>query len=370
MRESTDEYKKNKTIIETQIKTLKGNKYLNKQKQNYIRINRYLSEKIAQSEPFNKIADILPINRRVRLITDDEYNEIIKESEKSFNETKQFFKQKEKDYNIIYAIEKFQDLNFSSKNIITVISTFSVLFLCTGFLYNWYFLRYFGINIQYYFSISDYISSSIGKIFIPVSMLIPIILLLMWDYLFPGEQSKRDTLKPKRNIFLQPFGFAQFILVPIIIVASLYLKIFEMFIYSLTLFIFFFSIKIIAIFALKLENSFKKYVIGASIIFFFLVLFTQATTDIYYISSSNTNNVKEYEFTFDDESIIEHNDFILLSSNSQYFFFYDKKNELPIIVPVNKIKIVKYIGEKKYSKISKILNYFSEFNKGDIQQDN
>lgn len=275
--------------------------------------------------------------------------------------------QKEKEKNITNTIEKFRDLRITTKNIFTVISIFSVLFLCTGFLYNWYFLRYFGINIQYYFSISDYISSSIGKIFITLSTVIPMFLLLMWDYFFPGNQSKRNTLKPKRNKFLQPFWVFRTIILPIIIIVAVYLKIFELFLFSLMLFIILYAGGIILKYVMKLKHPEIKYYISFSILFFLVNLFAQATIDIYYISSKKTNDLKKYEFTFVDESIIEHNDFILLSSNSQYFFFYDKKNELPIIIPTNKIKTIKYIGEKEYSSLSAILNYFSGLKKQGVQ---
>lgn len=275
--------------------------------------------------------------------------------------------QKDKKQNINYAIEKFQDLHITQKSIFTAISIFSVLFLCTGFLYNWYFLGYFGIDIQYYFSISDYISSSIGKIFIALSTVIAVFLLWMWDYFFPGNLGKGNTLKPKRNKFLQPFWLFYTIFLPFTIIASFYIKIIELFIFSLMLFIFLSASKIIIKYVMKFKHPIIKYYISGSIIFFLVNLFAQATLDIYYISSSNTNDLKKYEFTFNDESIIEHNDFILLSSNSQYLFFYDKKNELPIIIPTNKIKTIKYIGEKKYSSLSAILNYFRGLKKQDVQ---
>ena len=61
--------------------------------------------------------------------------------------------------------EKIPKIEITPNKLITVFSIFSILFICTGVIYNQLYLGYFGIELSKFFSVTDYISSSIDKIF-------------------------------------------------------------------------------------------------------------------------------------------------------------------------------------------------------------
>lgn len=50
----------------------------------------------------------------------------------------------------------------------TLYLSFTAIFLCTGFFYNFIFFRLFGIRAELFFSFQDYLSSSIEKVYLIV----------------------------------------------------------------------------------------------------------------------------------------------------------------------------------------------------------
>ena len=61
--------------------------------------------------------------------------------------------------------KKIEPLSISTENINFILKICSLFFIVGGFLYSYFFMSYFNINIALYYNISDYISGSIDVLF-------------------------------------------------------------------------------------------------------------------------------------------------------------------------------------------------------------
>lgn len=76
---------------------------------------------------------------------------------------------------------------------------FSILFLCTGVIYNQLYLRPFGIEVSRFFNLNDYLNTSIDKIFFTI---IPIIFGVLIIILLPSEPPPDPFQRGLLNRFL------------------------------------------------------------------------------------------------------------------------------------------------------------------------
>ncbi len=351
-------YNDKNTLINEVLELIRANKQLDSYRLKYKRINRYILEKFeADSEFQMKIL----FDKRIRIISETEFFDVVLEGMDLRKSNKSFFINKKKESDTNYTISKIKEFNFSQKNILTLATIFSILFFCLGFLYNWVYLGYFGIELQNFFTLNDYVSTSIGKIFITfTSFIFPLFYFFVINYFFPGEPFNSDYISrsPKRIRFWQKYNVIQFIVFPVLIIITLYFKQFEIFINLLWIFSFLIIMKILIKYIYKFEKPDKLFFISSIFIVFICILFANTSKDIYNVIKSDLTEIKKYEITLHDNTLIDENECILLSSNSQYYFFYDKNKNIPVILPSSEIKSIKYIGKKRYKNISKLMHYF------------
>ncbi|MCF8382940.1 MAG: hypothetical protein K9G39_04990 [Chlorobium sp.] len=87
--------------------------------------------------------------------------------------------------------------------VVASIAIFTSIFFLSGFIYNYFFLSYFGIDVGRYFLVSDYFESSVSVIFL-------CLILVLWGivpYFFGGILAQLEFVRDKREsdaIYLDP----------------------------------------------------------------------------------------------------------------------------------------------------------------------
>jgi len=211
---------------------------------------------------------------------------------KSYKETKKEVRQLKNEVSDKEAIK----FTISLSNIgvfITIVSTF---FLITGYLYNYFLLGHFGIEISRYFTLSDYLGSSIDGI--RYSALAAAIALV---FFFIGMHSSSRKLYAQIEIEKKPINYIPYIIIVIISVPTfiLYLKDEREF-YFMVYLIILFLMMIVAPWISK--RYFKNPIITlASIVFimsFSAHLFLSIGEEIYQFEHKNIVELRRYEIVF------------------------------------------------------------------------
>jgi hypothetical protein len=241
-------------------------------------------------------------------------------------------------------IRKF---DFSVTYIKTIIGFTSILFLISGYIYNHLFLGYFGIEVSKFFTLKDYISTSIDKIYsIVIILIINIVINYFW---WSPDYRKRRREMSKGRLFFEdaPFFFL-FLIIPFLaIVSSSFNLPGKYFFLGFTIFIVFqyFVSKVIIFF----KKPFLAHLIISYIGLFFLILIS-GTLEDGNIIKYHTKNDLNYFVEFDTSIDIEPKKLYLLSANSNFSFFYSIENKQSYVVPNKNIKIItkKYFEKKGF----------------------
>ncbi|MDP2854509.1 MAG: hypothetical protein Q8O28_09745 [Smithellaceae bacterium] len=78
-------------------------------------------------------------------------------------------------------------IHFSSQLVTFLFAVISMMFLLTGYIYNKYFLGYYNIEVSYFFSSGDYLSTCVDKFYISgTSVLLALISMIIGGYIGPG----------------------------------------------------------------------------------------------------------------------------------------------------------------------------------------
>lgn len=321
-------YKNNKRIIDSLAKKYKGE--LKEYLKRYYLLRSYISEALknnTRSEDyyFNKALDLDP--------------KLKKYSSKDFVKVEKFLKKEHNKY-----IEKVKDersikIRLSYKAFVPFISVITPLFLLTGYLYNYFFWNNFGLDISKFFSVSDYISSSIDNIrYVIVSCLLPMISCYAGvftssrKYIDEREASTVSLNLPEKLILTfailgAPLGY--YINNNDLLVVSIFLLIVIAFTHYL-----------IPVLSTKLF----KNPIEASFLFLFILYFVSYLSFSIYSDIEDIDNKQFYKNHKHEVTLIEDNSeiegYYFISANSSFYFFINKQKDL-IIIPSYRVKSVR-----------------------------
>lgn len=112
------------------------------------------------------------------------------------------------------AQEKFR-ISLNSERVVSILSGLSALLLVSGFTYTFLFYKFFGVPISLYFSVSDYVGSSIEQIFV-VFLVIFIAIVQVFIVLFlklkkVGTVENQRIVKPRIYFYYFLGGWIVFI---------------------------------------------------------------------------------------------------------------------------------------------------------------
>ena len=261
------------------------------------------------------------IDKTAKQLTDDE-------AVKIYAELRQLEKSRRIEKEIIEAPKIDITLEYAKLFIILA----SILFLSTGVFYNHLFLGYFDIELSKFFSLDDYIATSIDKIYFTLTAMI----IGLGIGIFFGRTRYGGTKVPKIGHTLSIYDFDFYLFLTLAVIATViafYLDMGDKYFYLLTVLIILYtniSIKII----LKYFKQPLHVYICALIIFLFLgIIWASSMKDQHAIVNGELDKIKKYTIVFEKGFPLLEKNLILLASTNRYYFFYDKMTKKTHIIP-------------------------------------
>lgn len=249
----------------------------------------------------------------------------------------------------------------------TVLTLITTVFFITSILYNQIYLRYFGIQLSKYFTLSDYLSSASDKIFFAtVSLTIfMIIFVFMWPEHFKGETIPNT----KFDQYFGDFGYyySPYICLFIAIPAYYYKK--EYVFYSLVTFaLLILSLHLAVWLASHFKKGFVVYFLLWALVIFFNNTIGSSFKDIKRVLQSEKNN-NHIIYYFSDGSNSDDKDLVLIAAITNYYFFYNKDSHSSVIIPRERVtSIIAEATKDPKSIYGRTINYFDKA-KPDVRDD-
>lgn len=227
-------------------------------------------------------------------------------------------------------------------NLPLLLSILSALFLVSGYIYNTMLLRAFGIKASLFYSISDYLSSSIDAIRVAfISAFIALLSSIIGVYLKhkKGSLDVKYSIIHRRNTLLKLGVITGFIVSIISIIYGNYIQVQI----ALNGFLVLLSILIASV-ASRL--FFKEYITSFFIIDFLLLfasyLLIESYTQYHRIIFFDRYDDYGYHFKIDGKL---YNRQRVITTNSSYIFFYNPDNKKVEILPISGFEAYNWINK-------------------------
>lgn len=230
-------------------------------------------------------------------------------------------------------------IKISTDNIYFVLKICSLFFIVGGFLYTYFFMSYFNINVALYYSISDYIAGSIDVLFDVFVILVVLSIFMIFEFNnllfneFLNDEYKISSVKSLKEVYIV-FGFSLTILILNYLITN---TIEVLFVVMTLVMLYFILLPKIKIFN-YLENPTPILLSILGIILFSSQLALRVDNDIKSVLKNENklsiklkNDYKKFE------------NLNLITMNSAYLFLWDKENKKSIIIPLSKISNFDYI---------------------------
>ncbi|HDN74174.1 MAG TPA: hypothetical protein ENG16_04030 [Archaeoglobus sp.] len=216
----------------------------------------------------------------------------------------------------------------------TIATVVPVVFFISGLVYNLIYLGSFGIGLSKFFTLNDYIATTIDQFFVKALILGGSFALGCWSY-----KVERSSKAEKVETWFHKF--ADYLPVIIIIALTGILALYFDLRDAYWLFVMGLSILCFELFlGLLLKLSFKYareplrvFFYANILILFFLNVTFYAKYQAERIIKSDLSDVKKYHVVFADDVKLDESKLVLLSSTRDYHFFYSKENGNTYIIP-------------------------------------
>lgn len=229
-------------------------------------------------------------------------------------------------------------ISVTSSHVMFVVSLFSTLFLLSGFIYNKILFSHFNVSVSDFFSISDYLASSVDVISAAAIATILGMASFFWGLssaLSDELQAAQLEIENKSDVYLLPF---------IIITSSLGLVLYSyrtgellnFFLYPL-IFLIFLYVLFRMPFWKYIENREAVSAALISILYFSIHLGFSIKDKVNDVRSENYSSPYSIEYANDYK---ENKNDKFIASNSNYVFLWDEIKNKVYVIP--KTKIVKY----------------------------
>ena len=213
-----------------------------------------------------------------------------------------------------------------------------IVFLCTGFFYNFAFLRLFGIRVELFFTLQDYLASSIEKVY-----------LIFIAVLFAsgsGHVIRYLLRMEKNNIFQRLFHVGLYVFPLIICTAGVSLittfdNPFGYYLVSLAIYI---GIDYLLFRGILRGDhaSYKRFFFITVLLLYLLMLGSTILIDRDVIYKEPLYELKDYRIKFDDKIKVDQGPLVLLEGCSSFDFFYNKKEHKSFIIPRRMIEYFEF----------------------------
>lgn len=222
---------------------------------------------------------------------------------------------------------------------------YSVLFLCTGIFYNYLYLGHFGIETSKFFTLNDYLASSIDKI---IFNLLPLAFIVLSLFL-PNEKPTKDVIPA--------FKISEFLILLLLCTPGIIMLVW----FKNPSGFYIFGVNLVGVIVyiisrtfLRGESKYRELLYIMSLLFFISGIWAAAMVARFHVENDDISKARKYSFIFEaseyDNMPIKDKSLFLLAGNSNYFFLYDKIDKITFIVPTNKITAIKLISNRQQTK--------------------
>lgn len=225
---------------------------------------------------------------------------------------------------------------FKINELQTLYLSITAIFLCTGFFYNFFFFRLFGIRAEFFFTLQDYLASSIEKVYI-------IVIAILASFL--GSNVIR-YLSSERNLILEHRLIHGLLCLAPVFLFAVGLIVIVKFDNSTGYYLLSFSIYVICDYLLfKIlfkgnHESYSKFFILTVFLLYLLLISSTILVDRDAVYKEPLNELKRYRIRFTKGIDLNQQPLVLLEANSNYFFFYDKQTQRSIVMRKEMIEYV------------------------------
>jgi len=218
----------------------------------------------------------------------------------------------------------------------TLYLSFTAIFLSTGFFYNFIFFRLFGIRAELFFTLQDYLASSIEKVYL---IIVAILVASGGSHVIRYLLREQKVILSHRILqgLLQLLPLLLFTVGIIVIVkfdkpAGYYLLSFAIYIvcdYLLFRIIFKGS-----------HETYSRFFILTVFLLYILLVGSTIIIDYDAVYKESLNDLKHYRIQFTKGVNFNQLPLVLLEANSNYFFFYDKQTQRSVVMRKEMIEYV------------------------------
>ena len=194
------------------------------------------------------------------------------------------------------------------------------IFIFTGFVYNFIYFRLFDIKVEHFFTLEDYLTSSIEKVYL-------IIIVVLFAVM--SSQVARYLMREKQKFLHHRIIIAFLYCVPAVIFVTgilaliKYNKPWGYFLLSFAVYISldYFLFKII----FKSDHdAYSRYFYLTVFIFYPLLVLSAVIYDHDTVLKKPMHSLKNYQVHFTGNVSINPDNCVILEANNNFFFFYDK----------------------------------------------
>ena len=228
----------------------------------------------------------------------------------------------------IFAARKALKIEFTATEIVALLSVASSFFLISGYLYNRLLFREFGIDVSKFFTLSDYIASSVSQIGATFASAFLSLVAFFW-----GEH-----LVSRKSLFQHRYDQKKFAFLPSALVGMSLTFVVLGYFDNVKLFYtgLYLSIILLALFLLPdlCRKYFNKPRPAHYVLLFIVYSFSYLWLSLGYtiddLRYEELQKQKKYDVEFKENISLPSSDFVLLAANSDFFFFLDENRKVHI----------------------------------------
>jgi hypothetical protein len=289
-------------------------------------------------------------NRRGALQTPESYRYLSIQTKRRSRRERRKYRRLEREILRNKYYSQISKIDLSPQVVTYVFSITTTIFLLTGYTYNRVFLGYFDIDVPVFFSVGDYLSTSVDKIYFSViSVLIGLVYSLFGGYVesismieddYLEKTSRRKTRRTVYNLsIIIPWVFST-----ILMIVYFYLD--KQGKYNLLgMSVYFVLVYILSELPIHrfFQKPFRVYLLFISFLIFSLSMYSSIMDQIETINRHDISDLKRYQFSYETGITFEDHSWVFLTGNSEYLFFYDKDDKKSFVIPKRYVKSVESI---------------------------
>jgi len=219
------------------------------------------------------------------------------------------------------------------KELKTIATVVPVVFFISGLVYNLIYLGSFGIDLSKFFTVNDYIATTIDQLFIKAVILVGSFALGCWSY-----KVERSSKAEKVETWFHKF--TDYVLATIIVLSTIVAFYFDLpdkywllGIFLTMLYFVFLAGSLLKCFLKHIKEPLRVFLYAHILIPFFLNITFYAKYQAERVIKLDLSDVKKYHVVFADDVKLDESKLVLLSSTRDYHFFYSKENGNTYIIP-------------------------------------